>query len=408
MTASFLSSSRNALAVLGAPPAFGIPLPVGQLYFPRWEAYEATFRDLFARQYYTNQGPLVDRLETQLAERMKVKHVICVTNATVALSMVADALGIEGCVAMPSFTFVASGQAMVWSKLRPAFCDIDPQTHHMDLEQLDRLLAQGASAVMAVNLWGDTYDMHALEEVVKRHDVPLFFDSAHGFGCSFKGMPLGGYGKAEVFSFHATKVMSTGEGGCITTNDDDLAERLRNIRSSYGVRAQVKVYRTANGRMSEAQAAIGLLNLENIDAIVERNRRLHQCYRDGLQFLPGLTIRVPIHADESNWQYLILEVSPDEFGLSRDQLHAVLHKEGVIARRYFDPGIHRFPPFDHFSPSRLQETDLLCGRVLQLPLGAKTDETIVGRIVELIETANRLAPRVRAIISTECGGTLSR
>lgn len=408
MTASFIPSSSNALAVLGAPPAFGEPLPVGQLYFPAWDAYERTFRELFARQYYTNQGPLADRLEALLAERMKVKHVICVTNATVGLSMVADALGIEGCVAMPSFTFVASAQAMVWSKLRPAFCDIDPQTHHMNLEQLDRLLAQGACAVMAVNLWGDTYDMPALEEVVRRHDVPLFFDSAHGFGCSFKGKPLGGFGKAEVFSFHATKVMGTGEGGCITTNDDDLAERLRNIRSSYGVRAPVKVCRTANGRMSEAQAAIGLLNLENIDDIIERNRRLHQCYRDGLQSLPGLTVRVPTHADKSNWQYLILDVSPDEFGLSRDQLHAVLQKEGVIARRYFNPGTHRCPPFDHISPTQLRETDLLCNRVLQLPLGAKTDEAIVGRIVELIEIAHQLAVRIRSIMSTECDGTPSR
>lgn len=401
MTASFISSSSNVLAVLGAPPAFRKPLPVGQLYFPAWDAYERAFRELFARQYYTNQGPLADRLEALLAKRMKVKHAICVTNATVGLSMVADALGIEGSVAMPSFTFVASAQAMVWSKLRPAFCDIDPQTHHMNLEQLDRLLRQGASAVMAVNLWGDTYDMPALEEVARRHGVPLFFDSAHGFGCSFKGKPLGGFGKAEVFSFHATKVMSTGEGGCITTDDDDFAERLRNIRSSYGVRAQIKVYRTANGRMSEAQAAIGLLNLECIDDIIERNRRLHQCYRDGLQSLPGLTVRVPTHADKSNWQYLILEVSPDEFGLSRDQLHAVLQKEGVIARRYFNPGTHRYPPFDQISPTRLQETDLLCGRVLQLPLGAKTDEAIVGRIVELLETAHRLAAQIRSVLPIE-------
>ena len=408
MTTNFISSPSNALAVLGAPPAFGQPLPVGQLYFPAWDAYERAFRELFARQYYTNQGPLAERLEALLAARMKVRHAICVTNATVGLSMVADALGIEGNVVMPSFTFVASAQAMSWSKLLPAFCDIDPQTHHMNLCHLDRLLAQGASAVMAVNLWGDTYDMPALEEVAKRHGVPLFFDSAHGFGCSFKGKPLGGFGKAEVFSFHATKVMSTGEGGCITTNDDDFAERLRNIRSSYGVRAHVQVRRTANGRMSEAQAAIGLMNLENIDAIVERNRRLHECYQGGLQSLPGLSVRVPTRADKTNWQYLILEIVPDEFGLSRDQLYTVLQQEGVIARRYFYPGTHRSPPFNHISPAHLPETDLLCNRVLQLPLGARTDEAIVRRIVELVKNAHRLATRIRSTLPAKCEWNATR
>ena len=408
MTTDFVSDPGKALAILGAPPAFGQSVPVGQLYFPAWTDYERAFRELFVRQYYTNHGPLVDRLEALLAERMKVRHAICVTNATVGLSMVADALGIQGSVAMPSFTFVASAQSMVWSKLRPAFCDIDPLTHHMNLEHLDRLLAQGASAVMAVNLWGDTYDMAAVEEVARRHEVPLFFDSAHGFGCSFIGKPLGGFGKAEVFSFHATKVMSTGEGGCITTNDDEFAERLRNIRSSYGVRDQVQVCRTANGRMSEAQAAIGLLNLENIDAIIERNRHLHECYREGLKSLPGLSVRVPTRADKTNWQYAILEVSADEFGLSRNQLHAVLQKEGVNARRYFSPGAHRCPPFDRISPAQLPETDLISGRVLQLPLGAKTDEAIVGRIVELIETAHRFAARIRSTMPEECEGVPSK
>jgi dTDP-4-amino-4,6-dideoxygalactose transaminase len=400
MTANFISEPTDTLAILGAQPAFGEPVPVGQLYFPAWDAYERAFRELFARQYYTNQGPLADKLEAQLAERMKVKHAICVTNATVGLSMVAESLDIHGTIAMPSFTFVASAQAMVWSKLRPVFCDIDPRTHQMNLEHLHRLLSDGASAVMAVNLWGDTYDMTAIEEVARRHEVPLIFDSAHGFGCSFKEKPLGGFGKAEVFSFHATKIMSTGEGGCITTDDDELAERLRNIRSSYGVRAQVNVHRTANGRMSEAQAAIGLLNLENIDTIIKRNHRLHQCYQTGLQCQSGLSVYLPTRADKSNWQYLILEVSPDEFGLSRDQLYTVLLEENVIARRYFNPGAHRCPPFSSISPARLPETDFICDRVLQLPLGAKTDEVIIERIVEIVKKAHALSPRIRSAFAT--------
>ena len=402
MTVDVSVGANKSLAILGGAPTFELPLPVGQLYFPEWESYEHAFRDIFSRQYYTNQGPLVEQLEVLLAERMKVRHAICVTNATIGLSMVADALGIVGSVAMPSFTFVASAQAMVWSNLRPLFCDIDPQTHHMNLEHLDILLKGGANAVMAVNLWGDASDIDALEEIAARYNVPLFFDSAHGFGCTVGGKPLGGFGKAEVFSFHATKIMSAGEGGCITTNNDDLAEKLRNIRSSYGIRAEVPVRRTANGRMSEAQAAIGLLSLKNIERYIERNHSLHECYRKGLHSLPGLFIKAPTNVDKTNWQYLIVEVDPEEFGLSRDQLCLVLQKEGVIARRYFSPGAHHCPPFKEMSQVELPETDRLCARVLQLPLGAKTDEAIVGSIVELIKTARRHAEQVRSALLLEC------
>jgi dTDP-4-amino-4,6-dideoxygalactose transaminase len=393
------TSVREPLAILGGSPSFEGPLPVGQLYFPPWNDYEIAFRELFARQYYTNQGPLTDRFEAMLSERLNVRHALCVTNATIGLSMVADALNIVGRVILPSFTFVASAQAMIWSNLRPIFCDVDPKTHHMDIEQLDTLLAEGAEAVLAVNLWGDSYNMAEIEKLAQRYSVPLIFDSAHGFGCSMGGRPLGGFGIAEVFSFHATKVMSTCEGGCITTNDDTLAEKLRNIRSSYGVRSHIPVRRSSNGRMSEAQAAIGLLNLENLEQYINRNQLLHERYRNGLESISGLSVRVPRNVDKSNWQYLVCEIDEVSFGLSRDQLQLVLQKEGVVCRRYFFPGVHRWPPFSQMNTIHLPETDRLCTKVLQLPLGARTDERTISRISTLVRSAHLNADLIRAALT---------
>ncbi len=391
-------NSSSDLAILGALPAFSAPLPVGQLDFPDWGDYESVFRSIFERQYYTNQGPLVNLLEERLAARLQVRHAICVTNATIGLSMVAEALEVGARVIVPAFTFIATAQSLLWTGRMPVFCDVDPQTHHLDVVHLKQLLEEGADAILAVNLWGGACSVHEIEALARRYGVPLYFDSAQAFGSTVRGRPIGGFGRAEVFSFHATKMMNTTEGGCITTNEDVVAERLRNIRSSYGIRKMVPVDRTANGRMSEAQAAIGLLSLDVVDSRMARNRDLHDAYRSELAGLPGLKILAPQNVDSSNYQYLICEIEEPEFGMSRDELHRALHAENIVARRYFTPGIHRAPPFStliRVSEEALPKTDRLCATVLQLPLGARVRPADVGLVCEKIRRIQKLAPAVR-------------
>lgn len=391
--------SSDSLAILGGAPSFQPPLPVGQLYFPAWDDYKKAFRGIFKRQYYTNQGPLVNKFEKLIAEYKQVRHVICVTNATIGLSIVADALGIQNSIVMPSFTFVASAQAVFWSNLRPKFCDVDPVSHHIDLAQADHLLSRGAGGLMAVNLWGGATHVNDLEKMAKKYRVPLFFDSAHGFGCVSQGKPLGGFGSAEVFSFHATKVLSTGEGGCITTNDNDLADRLRNIRSSYGIRKVISVKRTANGRMSEAQAALGILSLKNLSCIIKRNKKLFDEYYRALSVIPGITIRSPLNVERSNWQYLVCEIDKKKFGLNNRQLQIVLNRDGILARRYFCPPVHKCPPFKEMSSIALPNTEKICSRILQLPLGSCTDHKKIERVSEVIKTAHLKSDQIKKFLS---------
>ncbi|SFU79266.1 dTDP-4-amino-4,6-dideoxygalactose transaminase [Paenacidovorax caeni] len=395
--------SEGTLALLGGAPAFESAVPVGQLYFPDWPDYVEAMRGIFVRQYYTNQGPLVRELESALQERLGVRHAICVANATIGLMMAADALGLRGRVITSAFSFIATSQSLTWAGLDPLFCDVDASSHHLDPDRVEHALRQeDVSAVLAVNLWGDVCDHEALSRLAARRGVPLYFDSAHAFGCEAGARAVGGFGALEVFSFHATKVLSAAEGGCVCTNDDMLAARLRNIRSSYGAGAPVHVRRTANGRMSEAQAAIALMSLKGFPSILERNRALFAAYEAGLQSVQGLRLLRPAAVNRTNYQYVVCEIDAGVFGLDRDQLHAVLRAENILARRYFYPGIHRCMPYrEQFpsAPADLPVTEVLCSRVLQLPIGQAVDEAAVARITAVVRAAQTNAQLVRAVLA---------
>jgi len=391
--------NTSSFALFGARPAFEKSLPIGQLYFPSWARYEAAFRGVFERQYYTNQGPLTQQLEEKLQQFLGVRHAICVTNATIGLMMVPDAMGLTGKVILPAYTFIASAQSLSWAGLEPVFCDIDPDTHQIALDRIGALIGEGVSAIMGVNLWGGACDPKALADLSDAHGVQLYFDSAHAFGCAVDGVRIGNFGRAEVFSFHATKILSATEGGCICTNDDELAARLRNIRSSYGAGKPVNVVKTANGRMSEAQAAIALMSLEDFPANRKNNEALYRRYEAQLQAIPGLQMIRPTGVSFSNYQYVVCGVDEREFGLPRDMLIAILQAENVIARRYFYPGLHRCIPYAQELPQyldRLPDTDSVCASCIQLPVGAPVSAQGVDRICDILMRAHQASAGIRA------------
>jgi dTDP-4-amino-4,6-dideoxygalactose transaminase len=395
------NAASRGWAVLGDRPEFDHPIPVGQLYFPSWERYEAAMRGIFARQYYTNQGPLVQEFEQRLAAFLGVRHVVCVTNATIGLLMAVKALDLRGKVIVPAFTFPASVQALTWTGVAPAFCDVDPRTQQLDLASARAQVGPDVSAILGVNLWGGTCELGPLQEMAAANGLRLFFDSAHAFGCRAGGVAVGNFGDLEVFSFHATKILSATEGGCICTNDDLLAARLRNIRSSYGAGPPTAVPLTSNGRMSEAQAAVGLMSLEDYPAILANNRRLHERYRAGLKSVPGLRLFEPTGVDVTNHQYLVVTVDVPAFGLTRDQLLALLKAENINARRYFHPGMHRVLPYCIELPQyrdALPATDLLCRTSIQFPLGALVSEEAVDLICARVAAAHVEADRLRAAL----------
>lgn len=386
------------LAILGGQPSFETPLPVGQLNFPDWDRFETAFRGIFDRRYYTNHGPLAQELEARLSDFLGVRHVVCMTNATIGLMIAAKALGIEGKVILPGFTFIATARSVSWAGLEPVFCDVDLDSHLMLADQVAPLIDNQVSAILGVHLWGNPDDPIALQELAHQHGLHLYFDAAHAFGCSRAGVPIGGFGRLEVFSFHATKILNAAEGGCVTTNDDELAARLRNVRSSYGAGEPVDIPLTGNGRMSEAQAAMALLSLDDYSDIRRRNKAYFELYTSLLEGLPGIRVQRPGAGNSSNYQYVVLAIDSDAFGLSRDSLVALLGAENVLSRRYFSPGLHRAFPYDEKYPqyrNALPNTDRLAESVMQLPSGQAMSLESIKTVCRIIELAHKDAPAIR-------------
>lgn len=387
--------NSSDLAIFGAPPISARRLPLGQHNFPGWESFEARFRDIFARQYYTNHGPLAQALEARLAEQLQVRHAMCVTTASIGLAMSAQALGLKGKVLVPGFSFVGTAQSLAWADAEVEFCDVSRATGHLTVEGVEPHLRDGVSAILGVNLWGGAADLDGLSQLAAQRQVALYFDSAHAFGCEVSGeaghearnQPIGGFGRLEVISFHSANILSATEGAVICTNEDDVAAHVRNIRSNYGMGRPVPVGKTGNGRLSEAQAAIALMNLDDFPALVERNRRLYDTYWNLLDDVPGLRLCGPQGVSVSNYQNVVCEIDARGFGLSRDALLAVLDAENIAAEgaRGFGLQCRR---------SDLPNTAYWCESILQLPIGARVDSALIERIAAVIRTAQRHASQI--------------
>ena len=377
------------LAIRGGKPAFAEPVHVGRPNIGDRERLLERIAGVIDGRWLTNDGPLVHQLEQAVAEVVGVPHCIAMCNGTVALEIAIRAAGLGGEVIVPSFTFVATAHALQWQQITPVFCDVDPLTHNIDPTRVEELITPRTTGILAVHLWGRPAPIEELSEIAARHGLRLLFDAAHAFGCSHRGRMIGGFGTAEMLSFHATKVVNSFEGGAIVTADDEFAEIVRLMRN-HGFSDYDKVSHVGtNGKMSEVAAAMGLTSLEARDEFVEANRRNHEAYREGLAPVDGVELIAYDDAELCNWQYAVIEVD-ESAALSRDELQRVLWAENVLARRYFYPGCHRMEPYRTLFPGageRLPQTERLARRVLALPTGTAMDPASVAIVVDVIRRA---------------------
>jgi dTDP-4-amino-4,6-dideoxygalactose transaminase len=390
------SLSTSLTEILGAgATAQPAAAPAGTLHVGRPnlgnpERFLELARGILDRRWLTNNGPLVQEFEQRIADHLGVKHCICVCNATIGLEITTRAAGFSGEVIVPSYTFVATAHALQWQGITPVFADIDPRTHNLDPRQLARHLTPRTTGILATHVWGRPCDIEGLSDFAHHHNLKLIFDAAHAFGCSHRGRMVGGFGLAEVFSFHATKFLNSFEGGAITTNDDDLAKRIR-LMTNFGFAGFDNVVHVGtNGKMSEICAAMGLANLESIDALIETNRRNYQLYRELLAGIPGLDLIDYDRLEENNFQYIVVEVDAARLRVSRDELVAMLHTHGILARKYFWPGAHQMEPYRSLYPySRmlLANTESLAQRIIVLPTGSGTSADDIHRIGKLLREA---------------------
>jgi dTDP-4-amino-4,6-dideoxygalactose transaminase len=396
------------LAICGISPKFAEPVHVGRPNIGNRDSFLKRINEMLDRNWLTNNGPYVQELERRLADLTGVRHCVAMCNATISLEIAIRALGLTGEVIVPSFTFVATAHALQWQEITPVFCDIDPRTHTLDPAQVEKMISSRTTGIIGVHTWGHPCDIDGLESIARRRNVQLLFDAAHAFGCSYKGKSIGGFGRCEVFSFHATKFFNSFEGGAVLSNDDALAEKMRLMRN-FGFQGYDKVvYVGTNGKMTEVCAAMGLTSLESVDAFVETNRRNQHAYRRGLDGVSGVTLTAFDESERANYQYVVLEVNELEAGLTRDELVQVLTAENVLARRYFFPGCHQMEPYRSYFPQAglvLPETEKLCRRVMVLPNGISVNEQAISQICNIIQTAVSNAPEVRRILAASICST---
>ncbi|MCQ3931017.1 MAG: dTDP-4-dehydro-6-deoxyglucose aminotransferase [Chloroflexi bacterium] len=376
------------LAFFGGPPQFAEPLHVGRPNIGNREHLMARINDMLDRRWFTNNGPYVQEFEQKLARYMEVKHAVAMTNATIALEIAVRALDIKGEVILPSFTFIATAHALQWQEITPVFCDVAPGTHHIDPNRVEHMITPRTTAIIGVHVWGSPCPIDELTEIAKRRGLHLIFDAAHAIGCSYKGRMIGGFGEAEIVSFHSTKFLNSFEGGAVLTNDDTLADRMRYMRN-FGFAGVDRVdYVGTNGKMTEIAAAMGLTSLESIDEIIAANKSNYDAYRIGLAGLPGIKLYSFDEAERNNFQYIIIEVDEILAGISRDILVKILHTENILARRYFYPGCHQMEPYRSYYPHSgwlLPETEKLILRVMSLPTGTAVQGIDIEQVCGLLQ-----------------------
>lgn len=374
------------LAIFGGKPAFADALHVGRPNIGDRQQLLTRINNILDNRWLTNNGVYVKEFEQRVAEMVGVKHCIAMCNATVALEIAIRALGMKGEVIVPSFTFIATAHALQWQQITPVFCDIDPATHNIDPGRVEELITPRTTGIIGVHVWGRSCDIDALSEISRRHNLNLLFDAAHAFGCSYGGQMIGGFGDAEVFSFHATKFFNTFEGGAVTTNDDDLATRIRLMKNFGFAGYDQVIYIGTNGKMNEISAAMGLTGLESLNEFIAINAGNYRQYRNELAGLEGVGLLKYDENQACNYQYIVLEIDEQKTGVSRDQLMRVLVAENVLARRYFYPGCHAVELYRSYFPHAglLPETERLTQRVLTLPTGTAVGVEEIERISQII------------------------
>jgi dTDP-4-amino-4,6-dideoxygalactose transaminase len=349
------------------------------------EEYQSTYQN----GLLTNSG-LVARLEAAVAERLGAKHCVAVSSCTSGLMMVLRALGLYGEVIVPSFTFFATGHAILWNGLTPVFANSELDTWNVSPSDIERKITEKTSAILAVHLYGNPCDIPALESLAQRHGLKLIFDAAHAFGSAYRGRPIGSFGDAEVFSLSPTKLLVAGEGGLVTTGDAKLAAAVRAMRNYGDIGAYNPDWLGLNARMTEFNAALALRCLPLIDTKVRRRNSIAQTYTEILSSLPGVRFQKTHPQDTNTYKDYSIHITPEVLGMTRDELANALLNQNIETKKYFYPPLHQQSLYTTFhEPARndLSQTEFLADGILSLPIyESLPDETVIA----VAETLKRI------------------
>lgn len=365
---------------------FARPVSTSSLARPDFDRFLDYSRRFFDRGQYTNNGPLVRLLEQRLAEFHETSHCVAFCSGFWALVLAIDAMRIHGRdeVVLPSLTYRRMADVIAWVGLKPRFCEVSPRTLAMTAESVDASLGEQTALVMGVHPIVNTCEAGKIAELCERRGVPLLFDSVESVYESTADGRVGSIARAEVFSLHASKLVNGGEGGYLTTNDGLLADHLRLVRGfGFQGRDTIAVAGGTNAKLNEMHAAMALANLDELNGLVDHNLAIYRTYQRLLPKVHGLRLVAFDERHRTSFKNIVVELE-DEWPVPRATLLRLLEAEGILARAYYSPPLHRKSMQYPHVPADLPLTDLLAQRHLTLPCGYMVDTGDVRRVIDLL------------------------
>lgn len=362
------------------------PIYVTQPYLPPLEEFIPYLEEIWANKILTNGGPFHQQLEQALCDYLGVKHIALFTNGTIALVTALQALRITGEVITTPYSFVATSHSLLWNGIKPVFVDIDPNIFNLDPTKIEAAITPQTTAIMPVHCYGHPCDVDAIQKIADNYNLKVIYDAAHAFGVKDAGGSILRHGDLSILSFHATKVFNTFEGGAIICPDAKTKLRMDQLKNFGFVDETTVVASGINGKMSEFNAALGLLQLKYIDGALVRRKAIDAAYREQLAGIKGIHCLDQVNEKFSNHSYFPILVESD-YPLSRDALYQKLQDNNIYTRRYFFPLISNFPMYRGL-PSAARESlpvaTRISEKVLCLPIYPDLDYSTISRILRIV------------------------
>jgi dTDP-4-amino-4,6-dideoxygalactose transaminase len=361
------------------------PIYVTQPTLPPLEEFIPYLEQIWESKVLTNGGAFHQQFEQALCEYLGVKHIALFTNGTIALITALQALRITGEVITTPYSFVATAHSLLWNGIKPVFVDIDPISLNLDPEKIEAAITPQTTAIMPVHCYGYPCDVERIQQIADNYNLKVIYDAAHAFGVKDDKCGLLNYGDLSVLSFHATKVFNTFEGGAIVCPDEKTKRRIDHLKN-FGFADEVTIVATGiNGKMSEINAAFGLLQLKGIDEALAKRQLVDARYREGLKNVTGIHCATEGGHDE-NYAYFPIFVE-NEYLLSRNALYEKLKENGIFGRRYFYPLISEFAMYRSLpssSPSNLPIAHKTANEVICLPIYSELTHDSQDKIIDII------------------------
>ena len=352
---------------------------------PEFDEYMNEIASMWDSHWLTNMGPKHKKFQEELIQYLGVENIDLMTNGHMALELSLQALNLSGEVITTPFTFASTTHAIVRNGLEPVFCDIDPITYTMDVNKLEALITDKTCAIMPVHVYGNICNIEEIDRIAKKYGLKVIYDAAHTFGETYKGKGIGSFGDASCFSFHATKVFNSIEGGAVCFKDDHFGSKLYELKN-FGIHGPEEVPAIgANAKMNEFCAAMGICNLRHVDEEIEKRRVVVERYRSHLEGVEGLQLN-PIQKDvKPNYAYFPVVFDDKVFGATRNEVLEKLAEHGIGARKYFYPLTNSFECFHgKYDLDKTPVARHISNRVLTLPLYADLSLEDVDRICDIV------------------------